>query len=65
MLRLELPRCLITQRAVKAFVVVVGFDILEQFSARNRLGLENLIGWQTFAFKRANLSFAVSTRQMM
>src|ERR1700726_1667423 len=51
--RLELPRGLITQRAVKAFVIVVDFDILEQLSARNRLGLENLISWQTFAFKRA------------
>ena len=52
MLRLELPRSLITQRTVKTFVNVVGFDILEQLSARNRLGLKNLISWQTFAFKR-------------
>src|SRR6266403_968531 len=53
MLRLELPRGLITQRTVKTFVNVAGFDILEQLSTRNRLGLKNLIGGQTFAFKRA------------
>ncbi len=53
MLRLELPRGLITQRTVKTFVIVVGLDILEQLPARNRLGLKNLLSWQAFAFKRA------------
>jgi hypothetical protein len=43
MLRLELSRGLITQRTVKTFVILVGFDILEQLSARNRLGLKNLM----------------------
>ena len=53
MLRLELPRGLITQRTVKTFVIVKDFDILEQLTTRNRLGLKNLRRWQTFAFQRA------------
>src|SRR6266576_441931 len=46
MLHLELPRGLITQRTVQTFVIVVDFDILEQLTTRNRLGLKNLRRWQ-------------------
>src|SRR5260370_40154141 len=59
MLRLELPRGLITQGAVKPFVIVVDFDILEQLATRNRLGIKNLSSWQTFAFKRAKERFGL------
>jgi hypothetical protein len=59
MLSLELLRALIAQRAVKTLVIVVDFDILEQFTTRNRLGLKDLIGWQTSVFKRTKERFGL------
>jgi hypothetical protein len=44
---------------VKTLVIVVDFDILEQFTTRNRLGLKELVGWQTFAFKRTKERFGL------